>query len=253
MHPLVLLYKDETYQFEVPSSWTMRQLHEYEPRNQNFPTRPKPNLRFSRLYRFLEEQLDVSQMTQKLLLKLESNSSKLIKFGDQNMEKPLVSALPRLSRLLLVGSTQEEVTQAQALKGDKLLLGFDEELKRSRAMQSYNFEDSIKNTYLQPRFGGVESLQQFHNPPPSHALALLRRLANDPGIVGIMEKHNWSVGMLKEMPPEGLVGVDQVCVLGYNQNKGESIVLRLRTDNLKGFRKYLVIRDTRTSSSNRNF
>eukprot|EP01122_Echinamoeba_exundans_P013032 TRINITY_DN5621_c0_g3_i1.p1 TRINITY_DN5621_c0_g3~~TRINITY_DN5621_c0_g3_i1.p1 ORF type:complete len:359 (-),score=81.03 TRINITY_DN5621_c0_g3_i1:532-1608(-) len=46
------------------------------------------------------------------------------------------------------------------------------------------------------------------------------------------------------MPPEGLVGVDEVCILGYNKNKGESITLRLRTDNLQGFRKYLVIRDT---------
>ena len=33
-----------------------------------------------------------------------------------------------------------------------------------------------------------------------------------------------------------MVGVDEVCVLGLNQNKGEKIFLRLRTDDLEGFR-----------------
>jgi hypothetical protein len=132
------------------------------------------------------------------------------------------------------------------LKGDALLLGFEEETRRARVRQRYTLEEEASNTYLQPRFGDVDCLKQFKTPPPSHALALLRRLANDAGIKAIMEKHNYRVGLLNEMPPEGLVGVDEVCILGYNKNKGESITLRLRTDNLQGFRKYLVIRDTRT-------
>lgn len=41
------------------------------------------------------------------------------------------------------------------------------------------------------------------------------------------------------MFPDGKVGVDPVCVLGLNQNKGQKILLRLRTDDLLGFRKYL--------------
>lgn len=49
----------------------------------------------------------------------------------------------------------------------------------------------------------------------------------------------WSVGVLAEMPPDGKVGVDPVCVLGLNQNKGQKILLRLRTDDLLGFRKFL--------------
>ncbi|RLN70247.1 hypothetical protein BBJ28_00004274 [Nothophytophthora sp. Chile5] len=47
------------------------------------------------------------------------------------------------------------------------------------------------------------------------------------------------VGVLAEMPPDGKVGVDPVCVLGLNQNKGQKILLRLRTDDLLGFRKFL--------------
>ena len=40
-------------------------------------------------------------------------------------------------------------------------------------------------------------------PPPAQALALLHRLAADRGIVGVMQRRQWSVGCLSEMPPEG--------------------------------------------------
>lgn len=40
------------------------------------------------------------------------------------------------------------------------------------------------------------------------------------------------------------MGVSQVCILGYNRNKGQEISLRLRTDDYAGFRKYLAIRNT---------
>eukprot|EP01124_Arcella_intermedia_P002702 TRINITY_DN11474_c0_g2_i2.p1 TRINITY_DN11474_c0_g2~~TRINITY_DN11474_c0_g2_i2.p1 ORF type:complete len:114 (+),score=21.51 TRINITY_DN11474_c0_g2_i2:147-488(+) len=59
-----------------------------------------------------------------------------------------------------------------------------------------------------------------------------------------MKKHHWKVGLLAEMPPEGLVGVDKVCTLGYNVNNGQKIYLRLRTDDLQGFRKYSIIKKT---------
>ena len=43
---------------------------------------------------------------------------------------------------------------------------------------------------------------------------------------------------------EGKVGVDPVCVLGLNVNKGQEIKLRLRTDDLQVFRKILTIKKT---------
>ena len=46
------------------------------------------------------------------------------------------------------------------------------------------------------------------------------------------------------MPPEGKVGISPVCILGVNINQGQEISLRLRTDDLKGFRKYDKIRLT---------
>ena len=54
----------------------------------------------------------------------------------------------------------------------------------------------------------------------------------------------WQVGCLSEMPPEGKVGVSAVCVLGVNINAGQEISLRLRTDDLRGFRRYDSIRQT---------
>ena len=79
------------------------------------------------------------------------------------------------------------------------------------------------------------------SPASSEALKLLHRLAADPGIVGILTKHRWSVGLLSEMPPEGKVGVSPVCILGVNINAGQEISLRLRTDDLKGFRRYALV------------
>lgn len=99
---------------------------------------------------------------------------------------------------------------------------------------------------LQDRIGKLQVLQgsEWQTPPPSKALTLLRRLANDPGIVGIMKKHDWHIGTLEEMPPEGFVGISPVCVLGLNTNKGMKVSLRLRTDDKEGFRSYHTIRAT---------
>ena len=46
------------------------------------------------------------------------------------------------------------------------------------------------------------------------------------------------------MPPGGKVGVSAMCILGYNVNAGQEISLRLRTDDLRGFRRYDRIRET---------
>ena len=61
---------------------------------------------------------------------------------------------------------------------------------------------------------------------------LLSRLANDIGIVAILKKYEWRVGILGELPPTletGIVGFSDHCLLGLNVNKGEKILLRLRT------------------------
>ena len=77
-------------------------------------------------------------------------------------------------------------------------------------------------------------------PPPLYT----RRLAADRGIQAVMARYQWRVGLLSELPPQGKVGISPVCVLGLNVNRGQEIKLRLRTDDLRGFRKYDKIRET---------
>ena len=81
-----------------------------------------------------------------------------------------------------------------------------------------------------------------HLPEQDKARAILTELASDPGVLHVMAKYQWSVGALCEMYPEGYVGVSDVCVMGLNENKGQRILLRLRTDDLQGWRKILSVR-----------
>jgi hypothetical protein len=88
-------------------------------------------------------------------------------------------------------------------------------------------------------FGGIETLPNL--PQGKKAREILTSLANDPGVLACMKKHKWKVGSLAELYPEGKVGESEVCVMGLNRNKGQQILLRIRTDDLKGFRKHQSI------------
>ncbi|KAF9423603.1 hypothetical protein BGZ94_008251 [Podila epigama] len=83
-------------------------------------------------------------------------------------------------------------------------------------------------------FGGIQVLPQFSQ--QDKARAVLERLKEDKGIRGIMKLHKWQVGSLIELSPA------EKTILGYNRNKGELIALRLRTDDLEGFRHYDAVR-----------
>ncbi|GKY94985.1 hypothetical protein MPSEU_000463100 [Mayamaea pseudoterrestris] len=90
------------------------------------------------------------------------------------------------------------------------------------------------------RFGRIETLPNL--PDQDVARDILTKLANDPGILACLQRHQWSVGALAELYPDGNVGQSAVCVMGLNENKGQRILLRVRTDDLKGFRKMTSIR-----------
>jgi hypothetical protein len=114
------------------------------------------------------------------------------------------------------------------------------------------------------RFNNIDTLANLPN--RERALDILTDLANDVGVLAVMEKHQWTVGTLCELYPEGYVGVSETCVMGLNTNKGQKIELRysyyftsctsnhlthvllipyhirLRTDDLKGFRNVSSIK-----------
>jgi len=101
-----------------------------------------------------------------------------------------------------------------------------------KLMNKANISKSSSSAY---GFGRIETLPNL--PDEAKACEILSTLANDPGIKACMEKHEWQVGSLCELYPEGKVGKSEVCVMGLNRNKGQQILLRTRTDDLKGFRK----------------
>lgn len=66
---------------------------------------------------------------------------------------------------------------------------------------------------------------------------MLTRLSNDPAIRHVMQKHKLSVGVLTELAPH-----EHPELLGLNENAGQVIKLRLRTNAYDGFRLYSNIR-----------
>ncbi len=109
-----------------------------------------------------------------------------------------------------------------------------------KMLQKAAQRDSKSHSSQNYGFHRIETLPML--PEQNKAKEILESLANDPGVLACMRKHEWNVGCLAELYPEGKVGESEVCVMGLNQNKGQKILLRLRTDDLKGFRKILSIR-----------
>ncbi|ETO71715.1 hypothetical protein F444_11993 [Phytophthora nicotianae P1976] len=143
--------------------------------------------------------------------------------------------------LLMVGAS---TAQIEGMKATQTAVEREMKIRESRRVvdiskrnQGIQARDAVSTNY---RFHAIEPLKNFAD--KDKAQEILERLANDRGILAVMAKHKWSVGVLAEMPPDGKVGVDPVCVLGLNQNKGQKILLRLRTDDLLGFRKFLSIK-----------
>ena len=91
-------------------------------------------------------------------------------------------------------------------------------------------------------FGAIRTLAGLED--EAKARSVLESVARDPGILAVMRQRRWFVPELVEMYPDGKVGEDPVCVLGLNVNMGQQIQLRIRTDNLLGFRYRAVIMQT---------
>jgi len=94
---------------------------------------------------------------------------------------------------------------------------------------------SSSSPTLQYRFRDLKALP--HLPNPTEALAHLRKLSEDPAVKHVMQKHKFSVGLLTELAPH-----DHPELLGLNENAGQAIKLRLRTDRYDGFRTYNEVR-----------
>ncbi|CAG8635343.1 4090_t:CDS:2 [Dentiscutata erythropus] len=133
-------------------------------------------------------------------------------------------------KALLVGSSQQEIQTVNAADSKVI----HQPSKSKYAINPYKnirTENSLDNNYT---FHKIEVIEHFPN--PDQAFALLEKLRDDRGIRAIMSHYKWSVGILQELSPA------EKTILGFNRNAGQLISLRLRTDNMQGFRHYPEIR-----------
>jgi hypothetical protein len=166
---------------------------------------------------------------------------------------PVLENNPKLVQLQMIGTSPEILHEFQASaksaqeQADRMVVNdmdvdYDMVAKERKARAAQREKASRLNeaNSSEFRFYDVRALQQFRD--SAKAEEILFDLSTDPGFLALMRKHKWKVGCLSEMYPDGKVGVDPVCILGLNVNKGQEIKLRLRTDDLRGFRKIAEIR-----------
>ncbi|CAL5001393.1 unnamed protein product [Urochloa decumbens] len=200
----------------------------------------------------LQDLTSVKPETLKLIVPQSTNKgSKLITpFSDPRSSLTLNEvAISEGKPIKMMGVFDDEIEEVSdnGKRTDLRIIGFDEEEQRLRQRSSARPHISLKLPQGQYIFCDFRTLHLPGielNPPPSEALKRMHMLACDPGIIAIMNKHKWRVGIMTEMAPVGYVGVSPKCILGFNKNMGEEISLRLRTDDLKGFRKYESIKKT---------
>jgi len=131
--------------------------------------------------------------------------------------------------ILVLATCPEKIQQIQQSKSDPLMRPLEGRTSHGGRVGPW------RKRSQQPRLHwSCVALQGF--PDRHKAQEILERLVTERGVVAVVQKYNLSVARLTEMYPHGKVGIDPVCVLGLN--KGDEIQLRLRTDDLQGFRSY---------------
>jgi hypothetical protein len=158
----------------------------------------------------------------------------------------------KIPKLMVMATSNATVVQVANQTSDPLMRGFQ-----------YLPQTSTTTTTIWGRTMGQDKNYKFvkfqactwqsfgHRPIEStpHAFAaqrLLEQLATDPGICAIMKSRELVVNTLGEMDPidDRLMQKKQhehggaACLLGYNTNHGLRIDIKLRTEDLQGFRPY---------------
>jgi WLM domain len=200
---------------------------------------------YSMVYNALE--LSPNESTLKLLLKGKRISSAK---DDFVFTKPPPTKSP--PKILVMASAKTLVQELNAKKQDPTIRGFDQEkTQASSSTSTTSYWGPLSQPDKNYKFCRLKEcpFHDFGHRPTDqtpHAFAarqLLQRLAEDPGVIAILKERQLVVGTLGEMDPidDRLMQNKQqqgTCLLGYNTNHGLRIDLKLRTDDLSGFRPY---------------
>jgi hypothetical protein len=198
----------------------------------------------SQIFDFVQEipELDFPRENCKLICK-----GKVFRPDDQVSSAGESRLIPG-AKMMLMATSAHDAAFVKSQRADPLVKGFKEEARDERNRKKRAMAAAISawgtKQDLEYRFNSIKAEFKYSTPSPYDAEKLLEKLSTDPGIIEIMKTRQFKVGILTEMSPveaqermakKGTPGMD---LLGYNQNAGEMIVLRLRTDNTKGFRPY---------------
>ncbi|KAA0054508.1 hypothetical protein IC582_026401 [Cucumis melo] len=229
IYNIPVLWRGTKYMVEISSDSTLRDLGQ-------------------ELLKITEVKADTMRL---IVPQFSSKSSKMLyPFSDEDgcLALQKFSIFKDNKPIRMMGVSKNEVDEVlNNAKKNERIVGFDEEEKRLKQRMSSKPRGVLKlpeGPYVFCEFRTLQIPGIELNPSASEALKRMHMLAADPGIVAIMNKHHWRVGIMTEMAPIGYVGVSPKCILGFNKNHGEEISLRLRTDDLKGFRKYESIKKT---------
>ncbi|KAJ1564169.1 hypothetical protein HK096_009304, partial [Nowakowskiella sp. JEL0078] len=183
---------------------------------------------------FLTEEIErftnVPKENQKLLFK---NKPKVLEPESSLAD----SRLQNGSKITVIGHDVSSLSKvhSEVEKIDKFIGIMDQRRIKERQSQKKSASNSTFDLEDRKyRFFEITTLDGFSD--KAEARKLLERLSQDVGIRAIMRTRRWSVGLLTELHPA------ERTILGYNQNMGQKIALRLRTDDLDGFRHYDSIR-----------
>ena len=156
---------------------------------------------------------------------------------------PVGELLPDgVSAVKVVVTDGRNVLRTDSKRSDPTLRGFSNERHTTFSSDAAEQDASYK-------FCRFEVIDRFTTPHPFEAEKLLKALATDGGVVHVMRKREFVVGTLKEMDIRAdrlaqSTAESGACLLGYNENAGHAISLRLRTDDLLAFRSYDSIINT---------
>lgn len=195
------------------------------------------------IFDFIQDALDFPRENCKLIVR-----GKMIRPDHDSMSVG-DARLSAGSKLMLVASSAHDVSFVQSSRPDPLVKGFAEEARDELSRQKRTQAAANQSAWgtkqdAEYRFGSIKAEFKYSTPSPFDAEKLLQKLATDPGIIDIMKSRSFKVGVLTEMSPDEAQrrmanrGTPDMDLLGYNQNAGDMIVLKLRTDNKKGFRPY---------------
>ena len=174
-----------------------------------------PNATVAALFAAVEDELEPS--TIKMLCR-----GKRLAPGD---------AIPANAKIMVLGTTRAEKETVRSAKSDPLLRGFAAEEAKEAARRggggpAQDAEFKFCRFKACDRFDGADGAPHHYD-----AEKLLRSLAAE--VSPIMVRHEWVVGGLIEMDPRDdrlLKQKEQEggCLLGYNENGGARIYVRLR-------------------------